>query len=161
MNTRDNAVLFEFTSGRHAAIGLHEVAELVMSPRLVPVPLAPDYCHSLCIWQDRAIPFVELAPLIGQRSLDKIQLALVVTYFARPNGEQRWGALGLSAYFRMVSVGDDAACLLPQDSSAWASIAHSCFQLVDENVPILNLDALFEQRLELCSLNSKSLNRHP
>lgn len=151
MNTRDNAVLFEFTSGRHAAIGLHEVAELVLSPRLIPVPLAPDYCHSLCIWQDRAIPFVELAPLIGQRSMDKIQLALVVTYFARPNGEQRWGALGLSAYFRMVSVGDDAACLLPQDSSAWPYIAHSCFQLVDENVPILNLDALFEQRLELFS----------
>ena len=151
MNARHNAVLFEFTSGRHAAIGLHEVAELVMSPRLVPVPLAPDYCHSLCIWQDRAIPFVELAPLIGQRSLEKVGLALVATYFSRSNGKQRWGALGLSTYFRMVSVGDDAACLLPQDSSAWASIAHSCFQLVDENVPILNLDALFEQRLELIS----------
>jgi chemotaxis signal transduction protein len=149
MNARHDAVLFEFTSGRHAAIGLHEVAELVISPRLVPVPLAPDYCHSLCIWQDRAIPFVELAPLIGQHSLGNIQLALVVTYFARANGEQRWGALGLSAYFRIVSVGDDAACLLPQDSSAWPSIAHSCFHLVDENVPILNLDALFEQRLQL------------
>jgi chemotaxis signal transduction protein len=149
MNARHDAVLFEFTSGRHAAIGLHEVAELVISPRLVPVPLAPDYCHSLCIWQDRAIPFIELAPLIGQRSLGNIQLALVVTYFARANSEQRWGALGLSAYFRIVSVGDDAACLLPQDSSAWPSIAHSCFQLVDENVPILNLDALFEQRLQL------------
>jgi len=148
MNARHDAVLFEFTSGRHAAIGLHEVAELVISPRLVPVPLAPDYCHSLCIWQDRAIPFVELAPLIGQRSLGNIQLALVVTYLARSNGEQRWGALGLSAYFRIVSVGDDAACPLPQDSSAWPSIAHSCFQLVDENVPILNLDALFEQRLQ-------------
>jgi chemotaxis signal transduction protein len=151
MNARHDAILFEFTSGRHAAIGPHEVAELVMSPRLVPVPLAPDYCHSLCIWQDRAIPFVELAPLIGQRSLENIQLALVVTYFARSNGEQRWGALGLSTYFRMVSVGDDAACPLPQDSSAWPAIAHSCFQLVDENVPILNLDALFEQRLELFS----------
>jgi len=151
MNTRDNAVLFEFSSGRHAAIGLHEVAELVLSPRLVPVPLAPDYCHSLCIWQDRAIPFVELAPLIGQRSPDKIRLALVVNYFARSNGEQRWGALGLSTYFRMVNVRDDAACLLPQDSLAWASIAHSCFQLANENVPILNLDALFEQRLELIS----------
>lgn len=146
MNARHDAVLFEFTSGRHAAIGLHEVAELVMSPRLEPVPMAPDYCHSLCIWQDRAIPFVELAPLIGQRSLEKIELALVVTYFVRSNGEQRWGALGLSTYFRIVSVGDDTACLLPQDSSAWPSIAHSCFQLVDESVPILNLDALFEQR---------------
>lgn len=151
MNARHDAVLFEFTSGRHAAIGLHEVAELVMSPRLEPVPLAPDYCHSLCIWQDRAIPFVELAPLIGQRSLEKIELALVVTYFVRSNGEQRWGALGLSTYFRIVSVGDDTACLLPQDSSAWPSIAHSCFQLVDESVPILNLDALFEQRLEWVS----------
>ena len=147
MNARHDAVLFEFTSGRHAAIGLHEVAELVISPRLVPVPLAPNYCHSLCIWQDRAIPFVELASLIGPRSLGDIQLALVVTYFTRSNGEQRWGALGLSAYFRIVSVGDDAACSLPQDSSAWPSIAHSCFQLVDENVPILNLNALFEQRL--------------
>ena len=146
MNARHDAVLFEFTSGRHAAIGLHEVAELVMSPRLEPVPMAPDYCHSLCIWQDRAIPFVELAPLIGQRSLEKIELALVVTYFVRSNGEQRWGALGLSTYFRIVSVGDDTACLLPQDSSAWPSIAHSCFQLVDESVPILNLDALFAQR---------------
>ncbi len=151
MNARHDAVLFEFTSGRHAAIGLHEVAELVMSPRLEPVPMAPDYCHSLCIWQDRAIPFVELAPLIGQRSLEKIELALVVTYFVRSNGEQRWGALGLSTYFRIVSVGDDTACLLPQDSSAWPSIAHSCFQLVDESVPILNLDALFEQRLEWVS----------
>ncbi|RFC33569.1 MAG: Chemotaxis signal transduction protein [Candidatus Nitrotoga sp. MKT] len=151
MNSRHNAVLFEFTSGRHAAIGLHEVAELIMSPNLVRVPLAPNYCHSLCIWQGRAIPFMELAPLIGQRSLEKISLALVVTYFARSNGKQRWGALGLSAHFRMVSVGDDAACLLPQDSSAWISIAHSCFQLADENVPILNLDALFEQRLALVS----------
>jgi len=149
MNARHNAVLFEFTSGRHAAIGLHEVAELVLSPRLVNVPLAPGHCHSLCIWQDRAIPFVELAPLIGQRSLEKASLALVVTYFAQSNGEQRWGALGLSTYFRMMSIGDDAACLLPQDSSAWPSIAHSCFQLVDEKVPILNLDALFEQRLQL------------
>lgn len=149
MNARHNAVLFEFTSGRHAAIGLHEVAELVMSPRLVNVPLAPDYCHSLCLWQNRAIPFVELAPLIGQRSLKKASLALVVTYFTRSNGKQRWGALGLSTYFRMMSVGDDAACLLPQDSFIWPSIAHSCFQLVDENVPILNLDALFEQRLQL------------
>ncbi|CAH1903817.1 CheW-like domain-containing protein [Candidatus Nitrotoga sp. HW29] len=149
MNAGHNAVLFEFTNGRHAAIGLHEVAELVMSPRLVNVPLAPDYCHSLCIWQDRAIPFVELAPLIGQRTLKKISLALVVTYFAQSNGEQRWGALGLSTYFRMMSVSDDAACLLPQDSPAWPSIAHSCFQLVDENVPILNLNALFEQRLQL------------
>jgi len=151
MNARHDAVLFEFTSGRHAAIGLHEVAELVISPKLVPVPLAPDYCHSLCIWQDRAIPFVDLAPLIGQRSQEDIQLGLVVTYFARSNGEQQWGALGLSAYFRIVSVGDDAACPLPQDSSAWPSIAHSCFHLLDENVPILNLDALFEQRLELFS----------
>ncbi|RFC36832.1 MAG: Chemotaxis signal transduction protein [Candidatus Nitrotoga sp. SPKER] len=149
MNTRHNAVLFEFTNGHHAAIGLHEVAELVMSPKLVNVPLAPDYCHSLCIWQDRAIPFIELAPLIGQRSLEKVNLALVVTYFARSNSEQRWGALGLSTYFRMMSVEDDAACLLPQDSSAWPSIAHSCFQLADENVPILNLNALFEQHLQL------------
>lgn len=149
MNSRHNAVLFEFTSSSHAAIGLHEVAELIMSPNLVHVPLAPDYCHSLCIWQGRAIPFMDLASLIGQRSLEKTSLALVVTYFARPNGEQRWGALGLSAHFRMVSVEDDAACLLPQDSSAWISIAHSCFKLVDENVPILNLDALFEHRLEL------------
>lgn len=147
MNTQHDAVLFEFTDGRHAAIGLHEVAELIMSPKLVPVPLAPNYCHSLCIWQDRAIPFTDLAPLIGQRSRDNIQLALVVTYFSRSNNEQRWGALGLSTYFRIVSVGDDAACPLPKDSPAWPAIAHSCFQLANENVPILNLDALFEQHL--------------
>ncbi|MEO6422355.1 MAG: chemotaxis protein CheW [Candidatus Nitrotoga sp.] len=151
MNAGHNAVLFEFTSGRHAAIGMHEVAELVISPMLVPVPLAPDYCHSLCVWQNRVIPFAELAPLIGQRSLEKFRLALIVTYFARSNGEQKWGALGLFSYFRMVSVGDDAACLLPHDSSAWATIAHSCFQLANENVPILNLDALFEQRLAFVS----------
>ena len=55
------AWLLEFARNRVAAVGLHELVEVLSRPKLFHIPMASRRCHQALVWRDQILPVVDLA----------------------------------------------------------------------------------------------------
>lgn len=129
-------------AGRAAAIGLHEVIEVVTEGEVVPVPMAPPYCHELLQWRDQWIPVFDLAAWCGQQSQPAKPFFVIVGYPA-DSGGIRYGCMRVPEFPKIVELSDQQACGLPGDGG-WERIAISCFEGEGRVVPILSLRRVFQ-----------------
>ena len=60
-----NAWLLECSGQLTIAAGDHEIIECIQAQGEQQVPLAPDYCNSVLVWQNRPVPIFDLGLAIG------------------------------------------------------------------------------------------------
>lgn len=126
-----------------AAIGLHEVIEVVTEGEVTPVPMAPPHCRELLQWREQWIPVFDLPAWRGLPPVTANPFFVVVGYAADADGDFRHGCVRVPEFPKIVELTDQQACGLPDDA-AWHRIAHSCFRGDGKTVPILSLRKVFQ-----------------
>ena len=127
-----------------AAIGLHEVIEVVTESDMESVPLAPAYCRELLQWRNQWVPVFDLAAWRGLQSSPDRPFLVIVGYAGKVGGGFQYGCLRVSNFPKIVELSDEHACGLPAGAK-WDCIAHSCFRGGGREVPILSLYKVFQQ----------------
>ncbi len=136
------AIRLDAGGGMAAAIGLHEVIEVVTEGDMAPVPMAPRHCRELLQWRDQWIPVFDLAAWRGLQPESATQFFVVVGYPADIGGIQ-YGCMRVPEFPKIVELSDQQACSLPDDAE-WSCIAISCFKGDGKTVPILSLRRVFQ-----------------
>lgn len=136
------AIRLDTGGGTVAAIGLHEVIEVVTEGEMAPVPMAPLHCRELLQWRDQWIPVFDLAAWRGLPLESAGQFFVVVGYPADVGGIQ-YGCMRVPEFPKIVELSDQQACGLPDDAE-WERIAISCFKGEGKTVPILSLRKVFQ-----------------
>jgi len=60
----NRAWVLDFGSGLRAAVGHHEMWQVLLSPKLFDVPCTPSYCGEVLIFQDRILPVLSVSHLL-------------------------------------------------------------------------------------------------
>ena len=142
------AWLLEFSRNQIAAVGLHELVEVLSRPKLYHVPMASARCHQVLVWRDEILPVVNFAVDAGTGSAAEVTggaVTAIAVYQTVPGEPLRHGALELSVMPKTVSVADNMACALPDASSSINELAISCFSYENLAVPIIDLARVFER----------------
>lgn len=138
------AWILEMDGPLRAAVGERELVHLIEMPALLEVPLCPDYCRHVLIWNDIVLPAMDLAAWLRGRSSRRARaLAGVFAYQTRPGAKPEYGALLLAGIPARARVTDESACALPKNPRNWRAVAISCFRQDDHAIPILDLPHIF------------------
>jgi hypothetical protein len=141
------AWLLEFSRNQSAAVGLHELVEVLSRPKLYYVPMATSRCHQVLVWRDEILPVVNFGAVPGTESEDGTTggaVTAIAVYQTVPGEPLRHGALELSVMPKTVTVADNMACALSDASSSINELAISCFSYENLAVPIIDLTRVFE-----------------
>jgi chemotaxis signal transduction protein len=148
-----------FGDGRGVSIGLSisQVAEILETVDVIPVPTSPDHVGGLIFWRDIAVPIVDLTARMGMPRLgddsgpDKAQRYLIVRHPLSVNGHHTnqvgpdkhliFAALGTSSDVRILRSpieSQPSSRKLPLRSD----FVQGQFELKEETLVIPNLQAL-------------------
>lgn len=139
---KSKAIRLDADRDTAAAIGLHEVIEVVTEGDMAPVPMAPRHCRELLKWRDQWIPVFDLAAWRGLQAEPAGRFFVVVGYSAGAGGVQ-YGCMRVPEFPKIVELSDQQVCSLPDDAE-WSGIAISCFDEGGKAVPILSLCKVFQ-----------------
>jgi len=140
------AWLLEFSRNQIAAVGLHEIVEVLSRPKLYHVPLADIRCHQVLVWRDEILPVVNFGASAQAHDAQPGGAVTAITVYQTVPGEPlRHGALELSVMPKTISVSDNMACALPNSASAITDLAISCFSYENLAVPVIDLTRVFER----------------
>jgi chemotaxis signal transduction protein len=140
-----SAWLIGFGKKRLAAIGERELLHIVYQPRLYRVPQAYAYCDRVMVWEGQFLPVWDLVTWFKWKKIAHgSNLVAVVGYTAMDTGLMHRGAISIAAPPKRISVHDEDACALPDDSSRWEAISTSCFFHEATRVPTLDLTRMFQ-----------------
>ena len=141
------AWLLEFSRNRVAAVGLHEIVEVLSRPKLYHVPLTDARCHQVLVWRDEILPVVDFGADADSRDADAAGGAVtaIAVYQTVPGEPLRHGALELGVMPKTISVSDNMACALPESAAAMRHLAISCFSYENLAVPVIDLTRVFEK----------------
>ena len=145
--TSAQAWLLEFGRERVAAVGLHELVEVLSRPRLYYVPLSSSRCQHALVWRDEVLPVVDFIVRASTSDADHesgAPVTAIAAYQLTPGSPVRHGALELSSMPKTVTVDDSMACPLPEASAFETNLAVSCFSYENWAVPIIDLARVFE-----------------
>jgi chemotaxis signal transduction protein len=153
----NRAWLLDFGDGLQAAVGHHEMLQVVISPTLFDIPCVSPYCSQVLILQGRILPVFSVPSLL----LEKQQVTKptgnvigVAIYQDDPDPIQplRYAGLHLATTPQSIYVSDDQACDLADHQYYWETLAWSCFSLEGVPIPIIDFTYLFS--VELNSLKA-------
>ncbi len=142
------AWLLEFSRSQIAAVGLHELVEVLSRPKLYHVPMASTQCHQVLVWRDEILPVVNFGVDVGMDPTDTAPggaVTAIAVYQTVPGEPLRHGALELNVMPKTISVTDNMACALPNSASFINELAISCFSYENLAVPIIDLTRVFER----------------
>jgi hypothetical protein len=146
----NRAWLLDFGKGLQAAVGMHEMSQVLISPTLYQIPCTPFYCNEVVIWQQRILPVLDVNSLFeGQKILldengGVIGLAM---YQPDPQESPTYGCFYLSTTPTSIFVNDETACDLPAQQRHWEHFAISCFVYNNAAIPIIDLNRLFSPEI--------------
>jgi len=149
------AWLLSFSPDFQAAVGYHEMSQVIMSPTLFPIATAPDYCCELMIMQQQILPIMNIRKLLApQQNYLDIQshpIIGIALYQNKNNGKVQSIGMQLNESPKLINVSDEQACDLPDEADIgyaprWADFSLSCFLHQDKKIPILNIAYLFSRQ---------------
>ena len=141
------AWLLEFSRNQIAAVGLHEIVEVLSRPKLYHVPLSDVRCHQVLVWRDEILPVVNFGAERQANGKDAAMggaVTAIAVYQTVPGEPLRHGALELRVMPKTISVADNMACALPDSASYIRDLAISCFSYENLAVPVIDLTRVFE-----------------
>jgi len=141
------AWLLDFGDCLQAAVGYHEMLQVLLSPRLFEVPCTPQYCREVLIFQNDILPVLDMSSLLETEKITPLmaQVVGIVLYQENPDHPIRYAALRLASMPQSIYVSDDQACDLPADQDYWKPFALSSFSRDDVVIPIIDLAYLFSE----------------
>lgn len=142
------AWLLEFSRNQVAAVGLHELVEVLSRPKLFHVPMASPRTHQVLVWRDEILPVVNFGANSTGGPDDVMPggaVTAIAVYQTVPGEPLRHGALQLTVMPRTVTVADNMACALPESQSAISDLAIACFSYENLAVPVIDLTRVFER----------------
>lgn len=144
------AWLLDFGKGLQAAVGLHEMSQVMLSVDLLAVPCTPVYCSEVFIFQNRILPALDVAGLLeGQKIYRSEQNVIgIAIYQKSPTESVRYGGLHLATLPLSIFVDNEQACDLPAHQQYWSPFAISCFSRNEVAIPILDLTRLFTTEMK-------------
>jgi chemotaxis signal transduction protein len=143
--TGSRAWLLDFGRGLQAAVGLHEIFQVLLSVELFQVPCTPVYCSEVFILRKRILPVLDIPSLLeGKRFLSMqneiIGIAAYQDIFKKAMG---YAGLRLATLPVNIIVSDEQACTLPRELAVWQPFVYSCFYHEGQAIPVLDLETLF------------------
>ena len=141
------AWLLEFSRIQIAAVGLHELLEVLSRPKLYHVPMASARCHQVLVWRDEILPVVDFSADPTSESDDAASggaVTAIAVYQTVPGEPLRHGALQLNAMPKTITVADNMACALPESQPSLSELAISCFSYENLAIPVIDLTRVFE-----------------
>jgi hypothetical protein len=142
------AWLLDFSRNQLAAVGLHELLEVLSRPKLYHVPMASARCHNVLVWRDEILPVVDFSADPASKSDDAASsgaVTAIAVYQTVPGEPLRHGALQLNVMPKTVTVADNMACALPDSHSSLSELAISCFFYENLAIPVIDLTRVFER----------------
>ncbi|RKZ52038.1 MAG: hypothetical protein DRR16_11490 [Candidatus Parabeggiatoa sp. nov. 3] len=139
------AWLLDFGRDLKAAVGHHEMWQVLISPKLFDVPCTSPYCCEVLIFQDRILPVLDIQYLLDgdKMILTKDNVVGIAVYQDDPTHPIHYAGLHLASTPQNIYVSDDTACDLPEHQQYWEPLALSCFSYKDQAIPIIELAYLF------------------
>jgi chemotaxis signal transduction protein len=137
-----NAWLLDFGQNVRAVVGTRVLLQLVDSPNVLSVPVAPYHCRNVFLWRKKLLPVMDIAARLGGTA-QNTRLLTVVGYQHHETETVRFGALFLEKPPVAINVTDTQFCPLPEEQSNWSKFAISCFAHEGVATPIINLDTIF------------------
>ncbi|MDY6994256.1 MAG: hypothetical protein SVR94_16860 [Pseudomonadota bacterium] len=147
--TTARAWFLDFGQGFRAAVGLHEMSQVLLSVTLFKLPCTPQYCQEVFIFQNRILPVLDIVSLFHGGAINRSAANIigVALYQAQPHQPVHYGGFYLEVMPSNIVVSDDQAAHLPDEKHYWRPFTASCFTHEGEAIPILNLAAFFTQQL--------------
>jgi len=145
------AWLLEFGHQQVAAVGLHELVEVLSRPKLYHVPMSGPRSHQVLVWRDEILPVVGFGADANSEPEDALfgaAVTAIAVYQTVPGEPLRHGALQLSRMPKTLTVADNMACALPDSQSPIRNLAISCFLYENSTVPVIDLTRVFERAAE-------------
>ncbi len=142
------AWLLDFSRNQLAAVGLHELLEVLSRPKLYHVPMASARCHNVLVWRDEILPVVDFSADPASKADDAASsgaVTAIAVYQTVPGEPLRHGALQLNVMPKTVTVADNMACALPDSHSSLSELAISCFFYENLAIPVIDLTRVFER----------------
>ena len=142
------AWLLEFSRDQVAAVGLHELLEVLSRPKLYHVPMASARCHHVLVWRDEILPVVDFGADTtndSDQSAPGGAVTAIAVYQTVPGEPLRHGALQLNAMPKTITVADNMACALPESQASLSELAISCFSYENLAIPVIDLTRVFER----------------
>ncbi len=141
------AWLLDFGDGLQAAVGYHEMLQVLLSAKLFEVPCTPQYCREVLIFQNDILPVFDLSSLLEREKITPLmdQVLGIALYQENPDHPIRYAALRLASMPQSIYVSDEQACDLPADQDYWKPFALSSFSRDEVVIPIIDLGYLFSE----------------
>lgn len=139
---RMNGWVLDLGMGYRAAVGGRELLHLIDVPKTFEVPCTPPYCHRVVSWQERLLPVMDITSRLNGVE-QQAQFIAVVGYQKKRGEYPQFGALLLTSPPQQISVNDEQACDLPEDSKDWSDFSISCFDYQGSAIAVLDLNKLF------------------
>jgi hypothetical protein len=142
------AWLLEFSRNQVAAVGLHELLEVLSRPKLYHVPMASARCHQVLVWRDEILPVVDFVADPTSEPDDAAPggaVTAIAVYQTAPGEPLRHGALQLNVMPKAITVADNMACALPESHPSLDELAISCFFYENLAIPVIDLTRVFER----------------
>ena len=142
------AWLLEFSRNQVAAVGLHELLEVLSRPKLYHVPMASARCHQVLVWRDEILPVVDFGADPASEPDDAAPggaVTAIAVYQTVPGEPLRHGALQLNVMPKAITVADNMACALPESHPSLSELAISCFFYENLAIPVIDLTRVFEE----------------
>jgi len=141
------AWLLDFGAGLQAAVGHHEMWQVLISHKLFNVPGTLPYCNEVLIFQNQILPVVDISQLMaGQRITRPTEPIVGITVYQNDTTQPvQYSCLHLATMPQNIYVTDEQECELPASQQHWKNVALCCFSYKDMVIPIINLAHLFSE----------------
>lgn len=139
------AWLLNFGHGLKAAVGLHEMSQIMLSSSLHKIPTTPFYASEILILEERVLPVVDVPKLLSGNATmtSSNDIIGIAVYQGLPNEPAHYGGLRLAGLPTSIDVEDIQACDLPESMLFWQPLSISCFSHNKEPIPVVDLSRVF------------------
>ncbi len=159
MKRSTQAWLLDCGGGVLVATGLGNVLHVVEDTRLLfKVPLAPPHCNRVLLWQQHALPAVDLALLVTGATSPATRSYACVLGWLNERDETEHGVLLTRSLPRQLSIGDEQQAKPgDRDVERWRGIALGFFTHNQRLMPIINPASLFGTPVDLTKSSLSSV----
>ncbi len=142
------AWLLDFGKGLQAAVGHHEMWQVLISPVLFEIPRTTPYCNEVFIFQDRILPVLDISVLLECEKMEyqSSKVVGIALYQDDPSHPIHYAGLHLATTPQSIYVSDKQICELPDYQQYWKPLTLCCFSHDGVAVPIIDLGYLFSEQ---------------
>ena len=138
------AWLMKVNDSSYASISQVELVHIINDPVFVRVPRSPDYCQNIMIWNDNALPVVDLSQLYDTTGSKPQNNVVAVIIFRDKNNDLHHGGIALNSSPVLEYVNNSQSCTIPNQAKPLKDLTLACFTSEQgHQVPILDMTRLF------------------